>query len=148
MDKSKESLFFYEQTGITEDNFLASCVSEQENVRLSNTMKNNIIQRLSNIVSTGSETTSYKKAIEKLNKEQLEKVGNNRSTGRPLNIVENEIEENEAKRKEILKYKEQKSQVVAQKENLQIDLEGSKIVLEILRKQKISLEKNQLEKEK
>lgn len=148
IDKSKESLFFYEQTGITEDNFLASCVSEQENVKLSNTMKNNIIQRLSNIVSTGSETTSYKKAIEKLNKEQLEKIGNNRSTGRPLNIVETSIEENEAKRKEISIYEDQKYDMATQKENLQIDLEESKTVLEILRKQKINLEKNQLEKEK
>lgn len=148
MDKSKESLFFFEQTGITEENFLSSCVSEQENVKLSNTMKNNIIQRLSNIVSTGSETTSYKKAIEKLNKEQLEKVGNSRSTGRPLNIVENEIEENEAKRKEISVYEEQKYEVTTKKENLQINLEESKIVLEILRRQKINLEKNQLEKEK
>lgn len=67
MDKSKESLFFFEQTGITEENFLASCVSEQENLRLSNTMKNSIIQRLSNIVSTGNESTSYKKAIDKKN---------------------------------------------------------------------------------
>ncbi len=148
MDKSKESLFFFEQTGITEENFLASCVSEQENLRLSNTMKNSIIQRLSNIVSTGNESTSYKKAIDKINKEQLEKIGNNRSAGRPINIIENEIEEKEAKRKEISTYENQKYEMATQKENLQIDLEESKTVLEILRKQKVNLEKNQLEKEK
>ncbi len=148
MDKSKESLFFFEQTGITEENFLASCVSEQENLRLSNTMKNSIIQRLSNIVSTGNESTSYKKAIDKINKEQLEKIGNNRSAGRPINIIENEIEEKEAKRKEISTYENQKYEMATQKENLQIDLEESKNVLEILRKQKVNLEKNQLEKEK
>lgn len=148
IDKSKESLFFFEQTGITEENFLASCVSEQESVKLSNTMKNDIIQKLSNIVSTGSETTSYKKAIEKLNKEQLEKIGNNRSAGRPLNIVETAIKENEEKRKEISVYEEQKYDVTTKKENLQIDLEENNTILEILRKQKINLEKNQLEKEK
>ncbi len=148
MDKSKESLFFFEQTGITEENFLASCVSEQENLRLSNTMKNSVIQRLSNIVSTGNESTSYKKAIDKINKEQLEKIGNNRSAGRPINIIENEIEEKEAKRKEISTYENQKYEMVTQKESLQIDLEESKTVLEILRKQKVNLEKNQLEKEK
>lgn len=148
MDKSKESLFFFEQTGITEENFLASCVSEQENLRLSNTMKNSIIQRLSNIVSTGNESTSYKKAIDKINKEQLEKIGNNRSAGRPINIIENEIEEKEAKRKEISTYENQKYEMATQKENLQIDLKESKTVLEILRKQKVNLEKNQLEKEK
>ena len=30
-DKSKESTFFTEQTGITEDNFFATCMAEQEN---------------------------------------------------------------------------------------------------------------------
>ena len=41
-----------------------------------------------------------------------------------------------------------KYEMATQKENLQIDLEESKTVLEILRKQKVNLEKNQLEKEK
>jgi len=148
IDKNKESLFFIEQTGITEENFLASCVAEQENTKLSNTMKNTIIQKLSNIVSTGSENTSYKKAIDKLNKEQLEKIGSARSTGRPLNIIEQEIDENEEKRKEITKYEEEKYKVENQKEILKIDLEESKIILELLRKQKEKLEKTQLEKEK
>ncbi len=148
IDKNKESLFFIEQTGITEENFLASCVAEQENIKLSNTMKNTIIQKLSNIVSTGSENTSYKKAIDKLNKEQLEKIGSARSTGRPLNIIEQEIDENEEKRKEITKYEEEKYKVENQKETLKIDLEESKIILELLRKQKEKLEKAQLEKEK
>ena len=75
MDKSKESLFFQEQTGITEDNFFATCISEQENVKLSNNDKNQVIQKLSNLVSTGDENTSYKKVIDRLNKMQLEKVG-------------------------------------------------------------------------
>jgi len=148
IDKNKESLFFIEQTGITEENFLASCVAEQENIKLSNTMKNTIIQKLSNIVSTGSENTSYKKCIDKLNKEQLEKIGSTRSTGRPLNIIEEEIDEKEEKRKEITKYEEEKYKVENQKETLKIDLEESKIVLELLRKQKEKLEKIQLEKEK
>lgn len=148
LDKSKESLFFFEQTGITEEHFLASCVAEQEGVKLSNTMKNTIIQKLSNLVSTGSENISYKKAIDKLNKEQLEKIGSNRSTGRPLNLVEEEIEEKEAKRKELSQYENQKYQVATQKENLQVDLEENQTILEILRKQRSNLEKSDLEKEK
>ena len=71
IDKNKDSMFFIEQTGITEENFFASCVAEQEGVRLSANMKNSIIQKLSNIVSSGSENISDKKTLDKLNKRQL-----------------------------------------------------------------------------
>ena len=71
IDKNKENTFFIEQTGVTEENFFASCVAEQENVKLSQNMKNSIIQKLSNIVTSGNENSSHKKAIEKINKKQL-----------------------------------------------------------------------------
>ena len=35
IDKNKENMFFVEQTGVTEENFFASCVAERENVKLS-----------------------------------------------------------------------------------------------------------------
>ena len=58
IDKNKESSFFIEQTGISEENFFSTSVSEQENVKLSNNMKNAVIQKLSNILTTGTENTS------------------------------------------------------------------------------------------
>ena len=148
VDKNKENLFFVEQTGITEENFFATSVSEQENVKLSNNMKNEVIQKLSNIVSTGNENISYKKAIDKLNKNQLENVGSQRSVGRPINQVEEEIEKLEQDKKEIEKYKEKKYQVEEEKNSLKIDVEDNKIILDLLRRQKMNLEKTQLENEK
>lgn len=148
VDKNKENTFFVEQTGITEDNFFATSVSEQENVKLSSNMKNEVIQKLSNIVSTGSENTSYKKAVDKLNKSQLEKVGSARSVGRPINQVEDEIEKLEKEIKEIEIYKEKKYQVEEEKLNLKTDIEDNTVILDLLRKQKINLEKTQLEEEK
>lgn len=148
IDKNKDSMFFIEQTGITEENFFASCVAEQENVRLSTNMKNSIIQRLSNIVSSGNENISYKKTIDKLNKRQLEEIGSARSTGRPLNIVEDEIEKKETEKKEIEIYRDKKYQVENEKENIKTDIQENKNVLDLLRQQKINLEKTQLENEK
>ena len=147
-DKSKESLFFVEQTGITENNFFATCISEQENVKLSSNMKNEVIQKLSNLVSTGDENTSYKKAIERLNKMELENVGTQRSSGRPLNIVEENIASLEEERKEVSKYEKEKYKIEENKQNLNLDIEDNKIVLKLLRKQKINLEKAELEEEK
>ena len=148
IDKNKENMFFVEQTGVTEENFFASCVAEQENVKLSTSMKNSIVQKLSNIVTSGSENSSYKKAIDKINKKQLEEIGSQRSSGRPLNLVENEIEKKEEEKKEIEKYQDKKYQVESKKEDLKVDLEENKIVLDLLRQQKRNLEKIQLEQEK
>lgn len=148
IDKNKESTFFIEQTGITEENFLSSCVAEQEGVRLSTNMKNSIIQKLSNIVSSGNENISYKKTIDKLNKRQLEEVGSTRSNGRPLNIIEEKIEKKEIEKKEIETYKDKKYQVENQKENIKIDIQENITILNLLRQQKVNLEKTQLEKEK
>lgn len=148
IDKNKDSMFFVEQTGITEENFFASCVAEQEGVRLSQNMKNSIIQKLSNIVSSGNENISYKKTIDKLNKRQLEEIGNSRSTGRPLNIIEKEIEDKEIEKKEIEAYKDKKYQVENEKENIKVDIQENRNILDLLRQQKINLEKTQLEKEK
>lgn len=148
IDKNKDSMFFVEQTGITEENFFASCVAEQEGVRLSQNMKNSIIQKLSNIVSSGNENISYKKTIDKLNKRQLEEIGNARSTGRPLNIIEKEIEDKEIEKKEIEAYKDKKYQVENEKENIKVDIQENRNILDLLRQQKINLEKTQLEKEK
>ena len=148
IDKNKESSFFIEQTGISEENFFSTSVSEQENVKLSNNMKNAVIQKLSNILTTGTENTSYKKAIEKLNKSQLEEVGSQRSVGRPINQVEEEIEKLENEKKEIEQYKNRKYQVEEQKQNLKTDLEDNNAIIDLLRRQKTNLEKNQLEEEK
>ena len=111
-------------------------------------MKNSIIQRLSNIVSSGSENISYKKTLDKLNKRQLEEIGSSRSAGRPLNLVEEEIEKKEAEKKQIEIYKDKKYQVENEKENIKTDIQENRTTLDLLRQQKINLEKTQLEKEK
>ncbi len=148
IDKNKENTFFREQTGITEENFFSTSISEQENVKLSNSMKNEVIQKLSNIVTTGSESTSYEKAIEKLNKKQLEEVGNKRSVGRPINQVEEEIEKIEEEKKTVETYKNKKYQVEEEKQTLKTDLEDNEVILDLLRRQKINIEKTELEKQK
>lgn len=148
IDKNKENTFFIDQTGITEENFFATSVSEQENVKLSNTMKNAVIQKLSNLVTTGNENISYKKAIDKLNKKQLEEVGSQRSSGRPINQVEEEIEQIEEERKTIENYQTKKYQVEEKKQTLKIDLKDNETILDLLRRQKVNLEKTQLEEEK
>lgn len=148
VDKNKESTYFQDQTGITEEDFFSTSASEQGNTRLSDTMKNSVIQKLSNIVTTGNENISYKKAIDKINKNQLETVGSQRSSGRPLNIIEEEIEKLEEEKENLEEYKDKKYEVEGEKQTLKVNLKDIEVVLDLLRKQKVNLEKSRLKQEK
>lgn len=106
--------------------------------------QNSIIQRLSNIVSTGNENVSFKKTVDKINKKQLEEIGTERSSGRPINIVDSRIEVLQDEIKEIDSYKNRKYELEQEKNNLSTDIEESKNVLELLRKTKKIKEKIQL----
>ena len=148
IDKTKGSEFFTEQTGINEEMFLNTFMSEQEEVKLNKASQTSIIQKLSNMVSTGNENISYKKTIDKLNKKQLEEIGSERSSGRPINIVNDKIEDLKEEIDEISRYKDKKYELEQEKQNLSKDFEDEKYVLSLLRNVKTLKEKNSISREK
>ena len=89
--KNKEIPYFYEQTKIDEDLFVNSTAVMQNDVRIDKLTQNMIIQKISNLATTGADNISYKKSIEKLNKKQLEEIGTERSQDRPINKINNEL---------------------------------------------------------
>ena len=92
INKTKGIEFFYEQTKIDEDLFKSTVLVEQGESKLDKTKQHTLIQKITNLVSTGSDNISYKKAMEKLNKKLVEEVGTERTVGRPINIIEEKIE--------------------------------------------------------
>ena len=148
IDTSKGSMFFFEQTGVKEENFFASSAVEQEGVQLSDKARSSVIQKLSNIVLSGNENTSYNLATERIARKQMEEIGTNRSSGRPINIVEKQIEELEKEKNEIEKYKDFKYQIKEKNEKLQKEIIENDNILNILRDQKVNLEKTKLDEEK
>ena len=56
--------FFYDQTGIDEETFYNTAITEQEGIRLSKSSQNSIIQKISNLISSGDDNISYKKSID------------------------------------------------------------------------------------
>ena len=74
VEKNKEIPFFYEQTNVEEDLFLNSTEIIQNQIKIDKVNQNLIIQKLSNLATTGNDNISYKKSIEKLNKKQLEEM--------------------------------------------------------------------------
>ena len=91
IDKNKGSEFFYEQTQISEDMFLATSVAMQQEVKIGKNEQNILIQKISNLLETGEDNISYKKAVDKLNKMQLDKIGTERSREKPINIIKKNI---------------------------------------------------------
>lgn len=67
--------FFVDQTGVEEELFTKTIVSMQNEVKLEEKEQSSLLQKLSNLVSTGEDSLSYQKIVNKLNKRQLEEIG-------------------------------------------------------------------------
>ena len=148
VDTSKGSQFFAEQTGVKEENFFASSAVEQEGVQLTDKARTNVIQKLSNIVLSGNENTTYNIAIDRISRKQMEEIGTSRSSGRPINIIESKIKKLEQEKQEREKHQGSKYQIDDQKERIREEIEENQEILNILRAQKINIEKAQIEEEK
>lgn len=91
IDKTKGNEFFYEQTKIDENLFYLTTAIEQKEVQLDVSEQNVLIQKIANILGTGEDNVSYKKAIDKISKRQLNEIGTDKSKERPINILSQEI---------------------------------------------------------
>ena len=148
IDKNKGNEFFYEQTQISEEMFLSTSVAMQQEVKIGKEMQGIMIQKISNLLGTGEDNVSYKKAIDKLNKKQLEEIGTERSREKPINILEKNIEENTKKIEELKKYEDVKYEIEEEKNKIKKIKEENEIKNELLNEIKKIKEKNNLEKEK
>ena len=148
IDKNKGNEFFFEQTQISEDMFLATSVAMQQEVKIEKSAQNILIQKISNLVETGEDNISYKKAVEKLNKIQLDKVGTDRSREKPINIIQKNIEINEQKINELKKYENIQYEIEEEKNIIKNKLEKNEIKNNLLKEIKNNKEKNNLENEK
>jgi len=159
IDKIKGNEFFYEQTKIDEDTFFSTTMITQKQVVLDKSEQQILTQKMANILSTGEETISYKKAIEKLNKKLLEEVGTERTTERPINIInkkieklnheKNNIEINNFRKEELEKEeKEIEKEILAKNREIELIKEIKKIKEKnIIEEEKIKINKNLMEEE-
>ena len=87
VDKTSGSKFFYEQTKMDEELFENTLMIKQGETKLDSKQQNILIQKITNLVSTGNDNISYQKAKEKINKKLVEEIGSDRTTNRPINIL-------------------------------------------------------------
>lgn len=108
IDKTKGSQFFYDQIEIEEDIFNSSIITKQAEVKLNEKEQNGLIQKISNILGTGEDNSSYTQVVNKLKKKLNDEVGTSNTKERPINLVENRISELENTKKELLSYEDSK----------------------------------------
>lgn len=144
MDKSKGINFFTEQTNLDEETFYSTAITEQEGMKLSKSSQNSIIQKISNLVSSGDDNISYKKAIDKIIRNQNEEVGTERTSQRPINIVENKIRKLMEQKRNLEIYKDSIYDNSLEKEQLKMELDDLETKKSFLKDVKNKLDNNRL----
>lgn len=148
IDKTYGNQFFTEQTKIDEDTFLSTLVSMQQEVKLGKQEQNTLLQKLANLAGTGEDNVSYKKAIEKINKRQIEEIGTLRSQGRPINIIKEEKFKLQDEIGELEEYKEKQYEIEELKQHLEEKIKQNEEKLKLIKELKVLEEKEKIEKQK
>lgn len=148
IDKKDGLQFFYDQTKVDEAMFLSTVVSMQQEVKLDKGTQQVLVQKLANLAGTGDDNTSFKKVIDKLNKKQLEEIGTDRTSEKPINVVRSRLKEIELVKKDTILYKNEKAELEQRK--IQEKDEISKLEMEknVTTKLKKVFDELKIEKEK
>ena len=148
IDKSKGNEFFYEQTKVDEELFLSTVVVGQQEVKLGKQEQNILVQKIANLVGTGDDNVSYKRAIDRINRRLLDEIGTQRSREKPINIINKKIEDLEQKKQELEKYEDIKYEIEENKNKLEEETSDLNNKNNLLKEIKIIKEKEKIEKEK
>ena len=140
IDKTKGNQFFYDQTGLDESTFITSVITKQGEVKLDNKSQNNIIQKISNILGTGEDTSSYSKIISKLKKKLNDEVGTNNTKEKPINTVEKRINELSIEKEKLEAYQSEQFEIEEEIRKIKLDIVDNKERLETLKTANIKLE--------
>ncbi len=90
-DKEVGSNFMEEQTGVDRASFTFSSYTMQNSVVLNSSDKTQMVQKLSNLITTGEDNVSYKNLEKKLQDKRREEVGTNKTLNMPINQIEKKI---------------------------------------------------------
>ncbi len=148
IDKNKGNEFFYEQTKIDEALFLSTILMNQQAVKLEKQEQNVLIQKVANLVGTGEDNVSYKRAIDRINRRILDEIGTERSREKPINIISKKIAELEEEKEELQKSVDIKYRIEEEKNNLAEKIKKLENENTILKEKKLKQENEKIEDEK
>ena len=109
--------FLEEQTGIDKVTFQNSGISYQKLVVLDEKEKSQMVQKMTNLVSTGEENISYNNLLKKLSNRQIEEIS--RTKKRPINDIEEALLKLEKEKQEIYNTREKKNKIILDRKEVQ-----------------------------
>ena len=127
IDKNRGNEFFMNKQKVDEDLFFINCCCFSTRSKIGKNQQNMLIQKIANLVGTGEDNVSYKRALDRINRRQLDEVGTERSREKPINVVSRKINELENEQTELEKYGDIKYEIEDKKNDLKsviIDLEN------------------------
>ena len=92
VDKKLGNQFLLDQIKLDRDLIEKTFVINQNSLEILKNDREDLIQKISNLIESGSEEISYEKMQKKLGNLQLENVGSDRSSDRPYNIAKDNFE--------------------------------------------------------
>lgn len=135
--------FLNEQIGLDEDTYFSTAITEQAEVILPLNKQNSLVQKISNKVLSGDDNISYTKSMQQISKLQNENVGTDRTSLRPLNIVNNKIQKLLSRKVELEKLKEDNEKNI-DGQKLEYILKDDENKLSFIKKVKEFYENNRL----
>ena len=131
IDKNKGIDFLYNQINIDETTFKNTVIIAQNDIKINKSAQTEMVQKISNIVSSGDENISYRKTLDKINKLQIENVGTERTKGKPINLINDKIEKLKSFKNKIETYKDGLKESNIQIENIKNKIEIEEIKLSL-----------------
>lgn len=156
-DKSKGINYIFEQTKVDEEIFLNTSIIEQNSVKLNKSEQTTVMQKISNAISSGDDNISFKKSIDKINKKLNSEVGTDRTSEKPINMINAELIKLNNKKNDLLELKlkqiniqEEKKQILKEREIYENKSKLIKMIKNTFEKNnvkyaEINLEKNIIE---
>jgi len=148
IDKSTGNKFFFDQTKVDEELFASTIVSFQEETKLQEKEQQTLIQKMSNLASTGEDNLSFQKIISKLNKKQIEEIGTTRTVDRPINVVIKRLQEIHNEKESLSHFSNKQYEIEAKVQELEIQTKAKENELELLKEINKIQEQQKLENEK
>ncbi len=94
VDKKLGNQFLLDQIKLDRNLLEKTFVINQNSLKVLKNDRDELIQKISNLIESGSEEISYEKLQKRLGNLQLENVGSDRSSDRPYNIAKENFEKN------------------------------------------------------
>ncbi len=148
IDKKEGCQILYDQTGVSKQTYISTIMSNQQEVILDKQSQNMLVQKVANLGGTGDDNISFQKALDKLNKRQVEEIGTNRTQDRPINLLQKRSKELEVVLKDEKMYFQNKQDIQERQEMIRNNFETEKQKNNLIQELKKIINEKNIESEK